>query len=261
MREEDEERGGALDPLLLSEEVDSEEEDKEETGEIDDCEAWPPPAQTTTTNMRNSSFLVSNEQPPFNSSSSGGKGNLATVVLTILFSFPAIIGSWCWPLLVAGMVGTVATQASKQMAHSISFGINLAVTTNVFQLVWHQNRNATKGGGNGNGGGSNKTTSKRPVFLVFCSIPLIMLDNVRHVLQDGEMIGKWSSMYRSDEKCYHHDFRCLSLVGWTCQIATTVGFALLLLGVLMSSGAWVKLKRRYRELRGTPTRNVGSSNA
>ena len=111
------------------------------------------------------------------------------------------------------MVGTVATQASKQMAHSISFGINLAVTTNVFQLVWHQNRNATKGGGNGSGGGSNKTTSKRPVFLVFCSIPLIMLDNVRHVLQDGEMIGKWSSMYRSDKKCYHHDFRCLSLVG------------------------------------------------
>jgi hypothetical protein len=97
--------------------------------------------------------------------------------------------------------------------------------------------------------------------LVFCSIPLIMLDNVRHVLQDGEMIGKWSSMYRSDKKCYHHDFRCLSLVGWTCQIATTVGFALLLLGVLMSSGAWVKLKRRYRELRGTPTRDVGSSNA
>ena len=39
MREEDEERGGALDPLLLSEEVDSEEEDKEEKGEIDDCEA------------------------------------------------------------------------------------------------------------------------------------------------------------------------------------------------------------------------------
>jgi len=159
------------------------------------------------------------------------------------------------------MVGTVATQASKQMAHSISFGINLAVTTNMFQLVWHQNRNATKGGGSSGDDGSNKTTSKRPVFLVFCSIPLIMLDNVRHVLQDGEMIGKWSSMYRSDKKCYHHDFRCLSLVGWTCQIATTVGFALLLLGVLMSSGAWVKLKRRYRELRGTPTRNVGSSNS
>ena len=40
MREEDEESfGGALDPLLLSEEVDSEEEDKEEKGEIDDCEA------------------------------------------------------------------------------------------------------------------------------------------------------------------------------------------------------------------------------
>lgn len=39
MREEDEERGGALDPLLLSEEVDSEEKDKEEKGEIDDCEA------------------------------------------------------------------------------------------------------------------------------------------------------------------------------------------------------------------------------
>ena len=39
MREEDEERDGALDPLLLSEEVDSEGEDKEEKGEIDDCEA------------------------------------------------------------------------------------------------------------------------------------------------------------------------------------------------------------------------------
>ena len=39
MGEEDEERDGALDPLLLSEEVDSEGEDKEEKGEIDDCEA------------------------------------------------------------------------------------------------------------------------------------------------------------------------------------------------------------------------------
>ena len=89
---------------------------------------------------------------------------------------------------------------------------------------------------------------EKAATLTCISIPLIMLDNVRHVLQDGQMIGNWSSMYR--KRCYHRDLRCLSLVGWTCQIATTVGFGLLFAGVLMSSGAWVKVKRRFRELRG-----------
>jgi len=148
---------------------------------------------------------------------------------------------------VAGLLGTVATQASKAMAHSISFGVNLAVTTNMLQFVWRNENEKRK---------EKRTSRRRPVLFVFLSIPLILLDSVRHVFQDGEMIGEWSSMYR--DRCYHRDFRCLSLVGWICQLATVFGFGLLLLGVLSSSGAWVKVTRRFRELRG---RGASSSTA
>ena len=169
------------------------------------------------------------------------KREVTTVLATLLVSFPAVIGSGCWPLLVAGALGTVATEESKRFAHSISFGINLAVTTNIFQAVWRKSKSTTTSLG-------ERKRKKKAATLTCISIPLIMLDNVRHVLQDGQMIGNWSSMYR--KRCYHRDLRCLSLVGWTCQIATTVGFGLLFAGVLMSSGAWVKVKRRFRELRG-----------
>ena len=65
-----------------------------------------------------------------------------------------------------------------------------------------------------------------PAFLVMVSIPLVMLDLTRHVLQDGEM---WMGpMYRP--YCMHHDVRCLSVLGWTCLLSTYAGFACLISG-------------------------------
>jgi hypothetical protein len=135
------------------------------------------------------------------------------------------------------MFSGVATEASKSLAHSVSFAVNLTVTTNLLQYV-HQRSRAN----------GNARQRGIPVFLIAVAIPFVMLDNLRHVLQDGDMLGEWSRMYRNG--ClYGANARCLSVVGWTCLLSTYVGFVLLMSGVLMSAGVFPKIKKVYREIR------------
>ena len=118
-------------------------------------------------------------------------------------------------------MGVVASAASKQLSHSISFAITLAIVTNIAQMVFWS-RTARSG-----------TTWEifGPFALTLLAIPLVMVDLTRHVLQDGNIVKAY--MYR--DGCPHADVRCLSLIGWSCLLSTYVGFACLITGVLWNS--------------------------
>src|SRR5687767_9203899 len=71
-----------------------------------------------------------------------------------------------------------------------------------------------------------------PMILVMVSVPLVMADPTRHVLQDANI---WkppsSSEYRAG--CHSETIRCLSVLGvFFTIIFTYVGFACLILGTL-----------------------------
>ena len=85
-----------------------------------------------------------------------------------------------------------------------------------------------------------------PIALAAASIPLVMLDLTRHVLQDGGVISD-VGMYRAG--CAHADVRCLSVVGAACATATYLGFACLLAGTLWDAGAVTNARRALREHR------------
>ena len=85
-----------------------------------------------------------------------------------------------------------------------------------------------------------------PTFLALLAVPLAMLDLTRHVLQDG---GVWtdSDMYRPG--CPHADARCLNALGATCFLATYLGFAALIAGVLWSADVFAKARDGWRRAR------------
>ena len=133
-------------------------------------------------------------------------------------------------------MGAAASEASKQLAHAVSFGVNLAVLTNLAQMVcWKSHRR--KG---------SRMNRHGPTALVLAAVPLAMLDQTRHVLQDG---GVWtdSRMYRPG--CAHEDVRCLSALGAACQVATYAGFACLIVGVSWSADLFRKARDGYRRAR------------
>ena len=102
--------------------------------------------------------------------------------------------------------------------------------TNIAQMVHWKSK--TRGG--------NRWNKRGPLLLTLASVPLVMLDLTRHVLQDGGAWIEGSRMYRPG--CGHADVRCLSGIGATCLLATYVGFACLISGVLWSADVPRKLR-------------------
>mmetsp|Transcript_41701 Transcript_41701/g.66967 ORF Transcript_41701/g.66967 Transcript_41701/m.66967 type:complete len:136 (+) Transcript_41701:181-588(+) len=133
-------------------------------------------------------------------------------------------------------MGVAASEASKQLAHSISFGVTLAVLSNLAQMVYW--KSLTRKG--------TYLNRHAPTLLAAVSVPLVMLDLTRHVLQDGEM-WRDSRMYRPG--CAHRDVRCLTGLGATCALATYAGFACLITAVLWSANIHKKVRDGWRRAR------------
>lgn len=94
--------------------------------------------------------------------------------------------------LSAGLLGLATTEAAKALSHTLSFGVVLAVLTNLVQFTAHgcQFRRGTH------------LRRYAPAYLIATSVPLLLADQTRHVLQDSGIWpagpGKWSSsMYQS----------------------------------------------------------------
>lgn len=158
------------------------------------------------------------------------KIGIFTSVFTILFSLPALMGSCCWPVLLAGLGSITVTSASRQLSHTISFGINLTMLTNLIQyLIWKK-----------------KKVDASIYILIFATF-LIMTDLTRHILMDTDMIDL--PMYKDDcEPLY--GFHCLTPIGWVVTIGFTYsGFILLIISTLWSSNIYNKISLAWNDLR------------
>jgi len=91
-----------------------------------------------------------------------------------------------------------------------------------------------------------------PFYLVLFSVPLVMADLTRHLLQDTNVWPEpGSAEYR--DGCEQENVTCLSIVGIVFTIVCTyLGFTCLAIGVLWNAKIWDKLKdirQRWKAIR------------
>jgi len=146
---------------------------------------------------------------------------------------------------VIGLVGGTVTAASRVMGHWISFATTLAMMIGLSIYVgWHSR---TRRG--------THWQKYGPTYLTVIAGVLIMLDLIRHVLEDT---GAWTGSgtwgpeeYRSD--CDSESVQCLSVVGWLITIgATYLGFVLLVIATMWNANICQRLKdikEEWRRLR------------
>lgn len=148
-------------------------------------------------------------------------------------------------------MGAVASEEAKNLSHSLTLAVNLAVLSNLAQHTWHRSRSVVA------------------ALLVGLATALTSADPLRHVLQDS---GVWpaekSHMYRtpagtcaSDDACVHDfgrvwrcedslqqcvcteaSWRCLSALGVLFSAMSWVGFVCLFAGVLSGTGLVPKFR-------------------
>jgi len=237
--------------------------------EDDDCTTWGPPPQGAgfqdfgAKRGLDEPFLKDGEEPRNDDS----KKTLCVSMLTLLLSIPALIGAWCWPALVIGLISGTVTAGARKLGHWISFGITLFMMclVNGFIFWTLKNRNRSRGFCHYWG----------PFMFTLCCVPFIMADLVRHVLQDT---GVWTECNRApgviwDSSCNwaSNQFKCseypkdgcvpnshenmahLSYIGVLFTVCFTYfGFALLFIGVLWNANIIKKLKeirQQWIELR------------
>lgn len=144
-------------------------------------------------------------------------------------------------MLVAGILGVATTSVARSLAHSVSFGITLALITNIAQYTYHKCAPKKKG---------SHLQRYGPFYLTLAAVPLIMADLTRHVLQDADMISL--SMYR--DGCPNHEgfkgITCLSGVGWLFTIILTYsGFICLIVGTFWAANIVGKVKAAWGNIR------------
>jgi len=62
------------------------------------------------------------------------KGLIMSMVI-LLLSIPALIGAWCWPALVIGLISGTVTAAARVLGHYISFGVTATMMIGVNSYI------------------------------------------------------------------------------------------------------------------------------
>jgi len=140
---------------------------------------------------------------------------------------------------VASILGVAATEASRQFAHALSFGITLSLLSNLAQYVcW---KCGSRKGSHWNRYG--------PFYLCALAVPLVIADIVRHLLKDYDMLppalNQALSEYRND--CDAESVQCLSVAGWLFAIIFTYsGYILLFIGNFWCINFTQKVKEAWK---------------
>jgi len=233
--------------------------------EEDDCNTWGPEPQST--GVQDFGANQDLEEPLLGEKAQDSRKTLCVSMLTLLLSIPALIGAWCWPALVIGLISGTVTAGARKLGHWISFGITLFMMILVNGFIFYTLKNRSRSRGFCHYWG--------PFMFTLCCVPLIMADLCRHVLQDT---GVWKECDRApdviwDSSCNwaSNQFKCseypdvgcvpnshenmahLSYVGVLFTVCFTyLGFALLFVGVLWNANIVKKLKeirQQWIELR------------
>ena len=170
-----------------------------------------------------------------------------------------------------GLMGMASTAGLNALAHSVTFGINLAVFTNLLQYMYTRRK-------------------RKPFYCVLVATVCIMGDLVRHLINDAV---NWELVNEGNGEKFKFDFtdcaypvhpvgaaQCkaaqqsaallvstenalgldlsmynqdgsLSVYGWIFTIGGTwTGFAFLFIGVLWYADLGAKLRAQFAQLRG-----------
>ena len=85
-----------------------------------------------------------------------------------------------------------------------------------------------------------------PIYLTCLSVPLVMADLTRHVLQDNGILGPSASMFRNDCPYKLESFECLTVVGWLVSVVCTyLGYICLFWGVLWCADMHIKIRHAW----------------
>jgi hypothetical protein len=198
-------------------------------------------------------------------------------------------------------MGVAASAGAKAFTHSITFGITFAALSNIAQYVYHKRAGLASGEKRRVARNERKGINGPPrphhlamwgaFYLTALSVPLVMADLTRHVLQDS---GYWESAcpYNTEKECvsaskttehsscywtthdtappgecvnsdfwkpgssmYYGSDDKLSIVGVIFTVILTwSGYICLIVGVIWSANIHLKLKEirdQWRELRGS----------
>lgn len=133
--------------------------------------------------------------------------------------------------LFAGLSKSLDTPGAKSFSHALTWGINLAIFTNMLQFVARRTACRSHYGYMRKWG---------PFWCVFWGMVGTLTDLTRHLLNDS-----------FDILPMDNDDGSLSIYGWTMTIfATWVGAALLLIGILWDTKLLQKVGSAWRNARG-----------
>jgi len=190
------------------------------------CREWKKPLLPTV------SKEVGNEQEQ-----SVDRRGLVMSFIILLLSVPALIGAWCWPAIVIGLLSGVASAAARTLGHYISFGITLTMMVLVNIYIGYKS-SKRKG---------RVLRKYGPLFCTLIAGCLIMLDLTRHCLADLKIWTATSYPIGSAEYrpgCTAQNITCLSVLGiFFTIIATYTGFIFLFIGTMWSANLLQKLKQ------------------
>jgi len=134
------------------------------------------------------------------------------------------------------------TGAATRMGHWVGFAVTAAMLIAMTAYTAHGLRKRW-------GGGCHKYG---PFLLVAISFPLIIMEPLRHILQDtNTWTGDSVKIYR--DGCESGYLDCLSPTGWIITFTFTyVGFAMLFVGSLWNANickTCLKIRDQWRALR------------
>jgi len=161
-------------------------------------------------------------------------------VLTLVLSIPAIIGAWCWPALVIGLISGTVTASARSMGHLISFIIVGFMMILVVAYVGYKARTREPPHWNQYG----------PFYMSILAALLIMSDQLRQLLLDHVDGLDNLAMYRDD--CDAETLKCLSPVGWGFTIMVWFGFFFLIWSTMWTAHIVEKLRElrmKWHEIR------------
>lgn len=190
-------------------------------------------------------------------------------------------------MVLLGLMGMASTAGLNALAHSVTFGINLAVFTNLIQYMYVDTKRRRL---------AVEPRWRRwgPLYCVTGATVGVMADLVRHLINDA---NNWGLVAESGDKFKFHLAECmyvvdtiggssecpdlgvgpvqvfeenalgiemsmfnddgsLSVYGWLFTVVGTwAGFGLLFVGIFWYADLGKKLRRQFAQLRGTDVRN------
>jgi hypothetical protein len=141
-----------------------------------------------------------------------------------LVGLPFIVGAWCWPILLGGILGFAVSQTTVLLSHTLQFAVLLATFTNLTQhtlyLCWSQRRSLK----------SSHWDRWGPGYLVAFSTMCIMVQPTYLVLRVAHKAPKLN------DPLWEHARRSF----------TILGYALLFIGIMWATSLFQKLRALCR---------------